>query len=107
MVFCILQAPSPQKWNRETMKSWKPPTNNTPSNSLDNRMADGSQLAAVVHLQEIMVDPIAYSLAHAPHEDKEITPELAAELESRSRLDGSAEGISHKEVLRHYGLKPR
>jgi hypothetical protein len=68
---------------------------------------DGSQLAAVVHLLEIMVDPVAYSLANAPYEDEEITPELAAELDRACDSMDRGEGTSHEEVLRHYGLKPR
>lgn len=68
---------------------------------------DGSQLAAVVHLLEVMVDPVAYSVANAAYEDEEITPELAAELDRARTLMEPGEGISHDEVLRHYGLKPR
>ncbi len=68
---------------------------------------DDSQLAAVVHLLEVMVDPVAYSIANAPYEDEEITPELAAELDrARASLD-HGEGVPHDEVLRHFGLKPR
>jgi hypothetical protein len=64
---------------------------------------DGSQLAAVVHLLEVMVDPVAHSLANAPFEDEDITPELAAELD----LARDGEGVAHDEVLRHYNLNSR
>ena len=66
----------------ERTKPWKPPTNNTPWNSLDTWTVASS---LVVHLLEIMVDPVAYSLANAPYEDEEIA---AAELDrARDSMD--------------------
>lgn len=68
---------------------------------------DGGQIAAVVHLLEVMVDPVSWSLANAPYEDEEITPELAAELDRACTSVDRANGMSDEEVLNHYGLKPR
>lgn len=68
---------------------------------------DPSQLAAVVHLLEVMTDPVTRSIANAPVEDEEITPEMAAELDAaRASLD-RGEGVSHEVVLREFGLTPR
>lgn len=68
---------------------------------------DPSQLAAVVHLLEVMTDPVTRSIANAPVEDEQITPEMAAELDAaRVSLD-RGEGLSHEVVLREFGLTPR
>jgi hypothetical protein len=68
---------------------------------------DPSQLAAVVHLLEVMTDPVTRSIANAPVEDEQITPEMAAELDAaRASLD-RGEGLSHEVVLREFGLTPR
>lgn len=85
---------------------WKPPINNTPSNSLDNSTGASSPRSFICW--RLWSTPSLISLAYAPYEDEEITPELAAELDrARDSMDRGGEGISHEEVLRHYGLKPR
>ena len=63
------------------------------------------QLSVVVQLLEVIVDPLSRSLAQAPIEDEEITPETAAALDrARASLD-RGEGIPHEEILREFGLK--
>ena len=51
-----------------------------------------------------MVEPLSRSLALAPIEDEEITPDTAAALDlARVSLD-RGEGIPHEEILREFGL---
>jgi hypothetical protein len=61
------------------------------------------KLAAVRSLLEVMVEPLSRSLALAPIEDEEITPDTAAALDlARVSLD-RGEGIPHEEILREFG----
>jgi hypothetical protein len=64
------------------------------------------QLAAVVHLLQVMSDPVAYSLANAPFEDEPISEEetraVAASKAWMAQHPG--EGIPHEEVLAEFGL---
>jgi len=67
-------------------------------------MLSTEKLTAVRGLLEVMVEPLSRSLAQAPVEDAEITPEMAAELD-RARVSLSrGEGIPHEEILRDFGL---
>ena len=68
---------------------------------------DTGQLSAVVHLLEVMTDPVARSVANAPIEDEEITTETAAALDAARASLNRGEGISHEEILREFGLMPR
>jgi len=61
-----------------------------------------AQLSAVVGLLEAMVDP--GSLADAPEEEEEITPETAAALDRARASLARGEGIPHEEILREFGL---
>ena len=63
------------------------------------------KLNAVRSLLEVMVEPLARSLAMAPVEDEEITPETAAALERSRASLRRGEGIPHEEILREFGLK--
>ena len=63
-----------------------------------------SQFDAVVRLLEVMVEPLARSLALAPVEEEEITPETAAALDRARGSLARGEGISHEEILREFGL---
>ena len=67
---------------------------------------DPGQLAAVTHLLEAMVDPVALSIANAPVEDEKITPETAAALDRARASIERGEGIPHNEMLREFGLTP-
>jgi len=73
------------------------------------------KLSAVHSLLEVLVEPLSRSLAMAPVEDEDLTPETAAALD-RARASLAAaldraraslargEGVSHEEVLREFGL---
>jgi hypothetical protein len=66
------------------------------------------KLNAVRSLLEVMVRsddaPLARSLALAPVEDEEITPETAAALDRARASLARGEGIPHEEILREFGL---
>ncbi|MDZ4800514.1 MAG: hypothetical protein SGI92_20345 [Bryobacteraceae bacterium] len=67
-------------------------------------MLPADKLSAVRSLLEVMVEPLANSLALVPVEKEEITPETAAALDrSRASLN-RGEGIPHEEILREFGL---
>lgn len=60
---------------------------------------------AVRGLLEVMVEPLARSLASAPVDEEEITPETAAALDRARASLARGEGIPHDDVLREFGLK--
>ena len=63
------------------------------------------KLNAVRSLLEVMVEPLARSLALAPVEEDGLTPNTAAALDrARASLD-RGDGIPHDEILREFGLK--
>jgi hypothetical protein len=62
-----------------------------------------TQLSAVVGLLKAMLDPV--SLANAPVEEEELTPETAAALDRARASLARGEGIPHEEILREFGLK--
>jgi hypothetical protein len=64
------------------------------------------QLAAVGHLLEVMVDPVARALAAAPPDDEPVT-----EQDRRRFHEGQARfaqhlGIPMEDVLAEFGVKP-
>jgi hypothetical protein len=61
------------------------------------------QLSAVVGLLEAMLDP--FSLANAPVEEEEITPETAAAIDRARASLARGEGIPHEEILREFGIE--
>ena len=62
------------------------------------------QFAAVVHLLQVMTDPVARSLANAPVDDEPVSAEEAREIAAaRASLD-RGEGIPHEEILRESGF---
>jgi hypothetical protein len=62
------------------------------------------QVAAVVHLMEVMLDPVSRKLANAPIEDEEIgEDEEQAVAEAREWLKHN-KPIPHEEVLAELGL---
>jgi hypothetical protein len=63
-----------------------------------------TQLSAIVGLLEAMLEPIVHSLASAPVEEEEITPETAATLDRARASLARGEGIPHEEILREFGL---
>ncbi|HLJ29551.1 MAG TPA: hypothetical protein VKY85_22770 [Candidatus Angelobacter sp.] len=67
---------------------------------------DAGQLDAIVRLLQVMTDPVARSLAHAPVDDEPVTEEEAREIAAaRASLD-RGEGIPHEKVLAEFGLSP-
>ena len=62
-----------------------------------------AQLSAVIGLLEAMLDP--FSLANAPVEEEELTPETAAALERARTSLTRSQGISHEEILCEFGVK--
>jgi len=63
-----------------------------------------AKLNAVAGLLEVMVEPLTRSLAAAPVEDEEISPETAAALDRARASIARGEGIPHEEILREFGL---
>jgi hypothetical protein len=75
------------------------------AHELIDSMAPG-QVAAVVGLLKIMLDPVSVALANAPYDDEPVSAEEAREIaEARASL-ARGEGIPHEEVLREFGLSP-
>ena len=68
-------------------------------------MLPTEKLNAVRSLLEVMVEPLARSLALAPTEEEEITTETAAALDRARASLACGEGIPHEEILREFGLK--
>ena len=61
------------------------------------------KLSVVRDLLEVLVEPLSRSLATAPVEEEELTPETAAALDSARASLARGEGVSHEEVLREFG----
>ena len=66
-----------------------------------------NQVTAVRGLLEVMLDPVAHSIATAAIEEEEITPETAAALDRARVSMDRGEGIRHEDILREFGLTPR
>jgi len=52
----------------------------------------------------MIVEPLSRSLALAPVEDEEITPETAAALDCARASLSRGEGIPQEDILREFGL---
>jgi hypothetical protein len=63
------------------------------------------KLSAVKTLLEVMVEPMARSLAFAQAEDEELTPEMGAALDRARGSLARGEGVPHDDILREFGLK--
>ncbi len=63
-----------------------------------------SQLAAVVHLLEVMTDPVARSLANAPIDGEPISEEEIRTVEASREWLKNHKPIPHEEVLAEFGL---
>ena len=68
-------------------------------------MLPAEKLNAVRSLLEVMVEPLARSLALAAVEEEEIAPETAAGIDRARASLARGEGIPHDEILREFGLK--
>jgi hypothetical protein len=67
-------------------------------------MLPQEKLTAVRVLLEVMLEPLSRSLAAAPVEEEEITPETAAALDRARASLARGEGIPHEDILREFGL---
>ena len=75
------------------------------AHELIERLEPQEVSTAVRFLEFMLLDPLSRSLATAPQEDEEITPETAAALD-RARVSlARGEGIPHEEIFREFGLK--
>ncbi|MGO9230846.1 MAG: hypothetical protein ACLQKA_16775 [Bryobacteraceae bacterium] len=63
-----------------------------------------AKLNAVRSLLEVMAEPLARSLALAPVEEDEITPETAAALDRARASLARGEGTPYDDVLLEFGL---
>ncbi len=74
------------------------------AHALLDQLSD-EQLEAVRNLLEVMVEPLARSLAAAPVEDGEITETTAAAIDRARASLNRGEGIAHDDILKEFGLK--
>ena len=81
------------------------PHSRTPTGSRPARYTAAEQLHAIRNLMEVMVEPLSRSLASAPVEEEELTPEAAEALDRAKASLARAKGIPHDEILREFGLK--
>ena len=63
------------------------------------------KVPAVRNLLEVMVEPLARSLALTPVEEEEVRPATAAALDRARASLARGEGIPHDDILREFGLK--
>lgn len=71
-----------------------------------------AQFTAIARLLQVLastdaVEPLAHSLARAPIEEEEITPETAEALDRARESLACGEGIPHAEILREFALHRR
>jgi hypothetical protein len=59
---------------------------------------------AIRNLLELLAEPLSRSLANAPVEEEELTPETMAALNRASDSLDRGESVSHEEILREFGL---
>ena len=76
------------------------------AHELIDRMAPG-QVAAVVSLLEVMLDPLAHTLVNAPYDDEPVSDEEVRDAEARKASLARGEGVPHEEVLAEFGLSPQ
>ena len=62
------------------------------------------QVAAVVHLMEVMLDPLSRKLANAPPEDEAISPGEESAVEEARQWRKHNKPVSNEEVLADFGL---
>lgn len=65
---------------------------------------DAGQLAAVVHLLQVMTDPVARAIAHAPVDEEPLTAEDIKALDQSREWLKDNEGIPHEQVLAELGI---
>ena len=62
------------------------------------------KLPVVRSLLEVMVEPLSRSLAMAPVEEEDLTPETVTALDRARASLARGEGIPHEEVLREFDM---
>jgi hypothetical protein len=62
------------------------------------------QVAAVIHLMEVMLDPLSRKLASAPPEDEMISPEEEDAVDEARQWRKHNKPVSHEEVMADFGL---
>jgi len=67
---------------------------------------DPGQLAAVGHLLEVMVDPVARALAAAPADDEPVTEQDRRRFHKGQASFAQRKGIPMEDVLAESGAKP-
>jgi hypothetical protein len=75
------------------------------AHELIDRMAPG-QIAVVVRLLEIILDPVAQSLAKAPFEDEPIGEEENLAVAASKTWLKNNQPIPHEDVLSEIGISP-
>ena len=73
------------------------------AHELIDRMAPG-QLSAVVNLLEIMLDPLARTLANAPVEDEPVSEGEARAVDAAKAWHKDHDPIPNEDVLSDFGL---
>lgn len=73
------------------------------AHELIDRMAPG-QVSAVVGLLEMILDPVARSLANAPYDDEPVSEEEARDIAESRAAYARGEVVSNEEVLADFGL---
>ena len=68
-------------------------------------MLSAEKLDAVRSLLEVMIEPLARSLALAPMDEEEIAPDTAAAIDRSRASLARGEGIPHDEILREFGVE--
>jgi hypothetical protein len=66
---------------------------------------DSGQLAAVVHLLQVMTGRLSGSLAMAQVEEEKVAPETAAVLDRGRASLARGEGVAHEDIRREFGLE--
>lgn len=73
------------------------------AHELIDRM-EPAQVSAVVTLLEVMLDPVARSLANAPYDDEPVSEEEARAVTASKAWLENNEPIPNREVLAEFGL---
>jgi hypothetical protein len=62
------------------------------------------KLDAVVHLLQVMTDPLSRALANAPSDDEPVSTDEAREIAASRDSLAQGKSIPHEEVLAEFGL---
>ncbi len=73
------------------------------AHELIDRMAPG-QVAVVVNLLEVMLDPVARALANAPYDDEPLSDDDIKALDASSEWLKHNQGTPHEQFLTELGI---